>query len=227
MKKRSDLHQREKENFLKLAHHLPPDKKDLFLKIFETFLESEEHISPEEFRKKLRDQGLDLPEKDILEALEFFCKLGFAQRKDFLGKAPVYEHRHLGEHHDHLICTKCGRIQEFFLPQLEALQEEIARQYGFKPLNHRLEIYGLCAACQASRAKPALPLTLISAGEKVRVERFLGGSQALARLAALGITIGETLEIINNCGPIIVSVKGARLAIGQGLAQKILVSPLD
>jgi len=197
------------------------------LRVFEIFLETEEHVTPEVFQQILKEKGLSLKEEDIIEALELFCKLGFAQRKDFLGKPPVYEHRHLGEHHDHLICTKCGRIQEFFLPQLEALQDEIAKQYGFKPLDHRLEIYGLCAECQATRAKPALPLTLVSAGEKVRVERFLGGTQALSRLAAMGITAGEVLEVINNCGPIIVSVKDARLAIGQGLAQKILVTPLD
>ncbi len=225
--KKKDLHYREKENFLKLASHLPPEKKELFLHLFEIFLETEEHVTPEAFKKILEEKRLSLSEKEVVEALEFFCKLGFAQRKDFLGKPPLYEHRHLGEHHDHLICTKCGRIQEFFLPQLEDLQNEIAKQYGFKPLDHRLEIYGLCTECQAIRAKPALPLTLVSPGEKVRVERFLGGTQVRSRLAAMGITTGEILEVINNCGPIIVSVKDARLAIGQGLAQKILVTPLD
>ncbi|HHI97586.1 MAG TPA: Fur family transcriptional regulator [Thermodesulfatator atlanticus] len=221
------VHQKEKENFLKLAAHLPHPKRELFARIFEAFLETEEHVSLEDFQKILREKGLSVTKEELKEALELFCRLGFAQRKEFIGQPPVYEHRHLGEHHDHLICTRCGRIQEFYLPKLEALQEEIARQYGFKSLDHRLEIYGLCAQCQATRAKPALPLTLVSAGEKVRVERFLGGSQALARLAAMGLTVGEELEVINNCGPIIVSVRGARLAIGQGLAHKILVSPLD
>jgi len=206
---------------------LPHPKRELFARIFEAFLETEEHVSLEDFQKILREKGLSVTKEELKEALELFCRLGFAQRKEFIGQPPVYEHRHLGEHHDHLICTRCGRIQEFYLPKLEALQEEIARQYGFKSLDHRLEIYGLCAQCQATRAKPALPLTLVSAGEKVRVERFLGGSQALARLAAMGLTVGEELEVINNCGPIIVSVRGARLAIGQGLAHKILVSPLD
>ncbi len=227
MKEKTEIHRREKENFLKLASHLPPEQKDLFLRIFEVFLETEEHITPGEFDKILRKKGIYLREEELQKALELFCQLGFAQRKEFIGKPPVYEHRHLGEHHDHLICTKCGRIQEFFLPQLEALQGEIAKQYGFKPLDHRLEIYGLCAECQATRAKPALPLTLVSAGEKVRVEKFLGGTQVRSRLAAMGITTGEVLEVINNCGPIIVSVKDARLAIGWGLAQKILVTPLE
>ncbi len=225
--KEGQLHQREKENFLKLAAHLPTAKRELFARIFETFLGTEEHVSAEDLKKLLLKKGIKVSDEELQEALDLFCRLGFAARKEFIGTPPVYEHRHLGEHHDHLICTRCGRIQEFFLPQLEALQEEIARQYGFKPLDHRLEIYGLCEECQASRAKPALPLTLVSAGEKVKVERFIGGNQALARLAAMGLTVGEVLEVINNCGPIIVSVRGARLAIGQGLAHKILVSPLD
>ncbi len=206
---------------------MPHPKRELFARIFEAFLETEEHVSLEDLQKILKEKGLSVTREELKEALELFCRLGFAQRKEFMGQPPVYEHRHLGEHHDHLICTQCGRIQEFCLPKLEALQEEIARQYGFKSLDHRLEIYGLCAQCQATRTRPALPLTLVSAGEKVRVERFLGGSQALARLAAMGLTVGEELEVINNCGPIIVSVRGARLAIGQGLAHKILVSPLD
>ncbi len=222
-----EIHQREQENLKRLIGHLPEEEREFLLRVFETFLECEEHISPEGLQEALVQKGRLEPLERIHEALELFCRLGFAQKKEFLGQAPVYEHRHLGEHHDHLICTKCGRIQEFFLPHLEALQDEIAKRYGFKPLDHRLEIYGLCEKCQAARARPALPLVLVSSGEKVRVERFLGGSKMQQRLAAMGIFPGEELEVINNCGPVIVSVKGTRLALGQGLAQKILVSPLD
>jgi len=52
------------------------------------------------------------------------------------------------EHHDHLICTVCGAIVEFENPQIEALQESVARQHGFRIARHRLELYGCCAACQ-------------------------------------------------------------------------------
>jgi len=222
-----ELHLQEKQNLARLITHLPEEEKALILQVFEAFLEIEEHVSPEKLAEKLKEKGISLPLERVKEILEFFCRLGFAEKKEFLGQGPLYEHRHLGEHHDHLICTKCGKIQEFFHPQLESLKNEIAKQYGFKPLDHRLEIYGLCDACKATRAKPALPLVLVSSGEKVRVEKFLGGLQMKNKLASMGLVPGEEIEIINNCGPVIISVKGSRLALGQGVAQKILVSPLD
>jgi len=221
------LHQREQEDFDRLIKDQPPEKQKLLRRVFEVFIRKEGHISVEDLKKALEEEGLSLPLSEIEKALELFCCLGLACRKEFLGQKPLFEHRHLGQHHDHLVCTKCGRIQEFYVPGLEKLQEEIARTYGFKPLDHRLEIYGLCEACQKARGRPTLPLVLISAGEKVRVERFLGGSKMQNRLAGMGLTLGQEIEVLNNCGPVIVSVRGSRLALGHGLASKILVTPVD
>ncbi len=222
-----DLHQKELEEFARLLKDEPAEKRARLQRIFEAFLKAEGHLSAETLKETLEKEGLSLPLSEIEEALELFCCLGLACRKEFLGQKPLFEHRHLGEHHDHLICTKCGRIQEFYVPSLEKLQEEIARNYGFKPLEHRLEIYGLCEQCQKARSKPALPLVLVSAGEKVRVSRFLGGPKMQNRLAGMGLTIGEEIEVLNNCGPVIVSVRGSRLALGHGIASKILVTPID
>lgn len=223
----NNLHQRELEEFERLIKDQPPEKQETLRRIFEAFIRKEGHLSAEDLRETLAAEGLALPLEEIEEALDLFCCLGLACRKDFLGRKPLFEHRHLGQHHDHLICTKCGRIQEFYVPSLEKLQEEIARTYGFKPLDHRLEIYGLCEACQKVRARPSLPLVLVSAGEKVRVERFLGGPKMQNRLAGMGLTLGEEIEVLNNCGPVIISVRGSRLALGHGIASKILVSPVD
>ncbi len=227
IKEKNRLHEKEWQEFLELIKDEPLTKKEKLKQIFDTFITTEEHISAEGLQKLLKGQGINLDLKEIEEALDLFCRLGLASRKDFLGKKPLFEHRHLGYHHDHLICTKCGKIIEFYVPSLEKLQEEIARRYGFKPLEHRLEIYGLCEACQKARAKPSIPLILVSSGERVKVARFLGGSRMQGRLAAMGLTIGEEIEVINNCGPIIISVRGTRLALGHGVASKILVTPLD
>ncbi len=227
MKEKNHLHKKEWEEFLRLIQDEPVAEKERLKKIFDAFISTEEHLSAEALQKLLKDRGINIDLEEIEKALNLFCRLGLAHKKNFLEKGPLFEHRHLGYHHDHLICTKCGKITEFYVPSLERLQEEIARQYGFKPLDHRLEIYGLCEACQKSRTKPSLPLVLISSGERVRVERFLGGSKMQGRLAAMGLTIGEEIEVINNCGPIIISVRGTRLALGHGVAGKILVTPLD
>ncbi len=221
------IHQKEIRDFLRLIQDEPKPKQEKLLQIFETFIHTEGHISAQELQRALEAKGLKIDLEEAERALEFFCSLGLASKKEFLGRQPLFEHRHLGEHHDHLICTKCGKIQEFYVPSLERLKEDIARTYGFKPLHHRLEIYGLCEACQRARAKPSLPLILVSAGERVRVTRFLGGPKMQHRLAAMGLTPGDELEVINNCGPVIVSVRGTRLALGHGVASKILVTPLD
>ncbi|WP_456432998.1 transcriptional repressor [Thermosulfuriphilus sp.] len=217
------LHQREREEFEKIFS--ATDTEDLADRkaIFEAFIEKDYHVSPEELFETLKERGFSRGLDFIKETLDLLCRYGFAQAKSFEGQPTLYEHRHLEDHHDHFICTKCGRIIEFVHPPIEALQEEVARLYGFKPLSHKLEIYGICSSCQTKR-EPTLPLTMASPGERVRFARFLGGEKLRSRLTSMGLQIGDTVEVINNCGPVIVSAKGTRLALGRGLAQKILVS---
>ncbi len=217
------LHQREKEEFRRIFSSL--DEANLADReaVFEAFIEEDRHLTPEELLETLKRRGFSRGLDFVTQTLDLLCRYGFAQAKSFEGRPTLYEHRHLEEHHDHLICTKCGQIIEFIHPTIESLQEEMARLYGFKPLSHKLEIYGLCSGCQTKRV-PTLPLSLASPGEKVRFCRFLGGEKLRARLTSMGLQVGDTVEVINNCGPVIVSAKGARLALGRGLAQKILVS---
>lgn len=65
----------------------------------------------------------------------------------------IYEFIVGRSHHDHLICTECGKIIEFVNEDIETLQDEICRRYGFKPTHHRLEIFGLCEECQKKDMK--------------------------------------------------------------------------
>jgi len=58
-----------------------------------------------------------------------------------------YEAQAPQEHHDHLICTTCGRILEFEDPMIEDLQQRVSASHGFRMKRHRLDIYGTCAAC--------------------------------------------------------------------------------
>ena len=59
-----------------------------------------------------------------------------------------YEHVNEGEHHDHLVCTRCGAITEFENETIEKLQGEVAAGYGFIIETHKLELYGVCARCR-------------------------------------------------------------------------------
>ena len=64
-----------------------------------------------------------------------------------------YEPAEDGEHHDHLICMRCGSITEFEDEEIEQLQDAIARRHGFRVLDHRHEIYGVCSDCTAKEPR--------------------------------------------------------------------------
>ena len=74
---------------------------------------------------------------------------GLARKQRLGSRGYLYEHVHAGQHHDHLVCTGCGRVVEFVSPGIAALQAEICRAHGFVPMRHTLQIAGLCNVCAA------------------------------------------------------------------------------
>jgi len=223
----SNLHDEERRQFERLLRQQGVGRLGDRLAVLEAFLASEEHQSAQQVRDRLAAQGKPLEPGFVAATLEMLTRFGLASRRHFDNQPDLFEHRHLGEHHDHLICTKCGSITEFHHPELEELKQAAAAEHGFHHLSHRLQIYGLCEACRQRRT-PTLPLNLASPGERVRVERLVGGEQAQRHLADMGITVGSELEVISShSGPMVVAVGGSRLALGQGVAAKVQVSLLS
>ncbi|NNG07264.1 MAG: Fur family transcriptional regulator, partial [Desulfobacteraceae bacterium] len=185
----------------------------------------EEHVTLEEMVQLLKERGYDYDLEFVRQCMNRWVEHGFAQKKKFEGQPPRYEHRHLGKHHDHLICTKCGEIEEFRNEDMERLQVNVATAQGFHMLQHKMEIYGICSECLAQRS-PLLPLAMAKPGENVVIKDIMGGSHARSRLASMGLKRGDLLEIINNngLGRLIVGHETMRLAMGRGIAQKIMVS---
>jgi Fur family ferric uptake transcriptional regulator len=200
---------------------------DSRMAVLGAFLSTEEHLTVMELSQILKERGFNFDKHFIADTLQLFCQYGFAQKKEFQNQEPRYEHRHVGKHHDHFICTKCGQIIEFYDPKLEALQMQIASDFGFHSLQHSMEIYGLCQACMQKR-EPALPLAMASTGERLIIVRFLGGRTMQDRLISMGLNPGSEVEVLNNNGggPVLVAAKGTRLALGRGVAHKVLVSPM-
>ena len=215
----------EKENFRSLIEPDGLQDTDMRLNIIDVFLDSEEHLTLEELMQRLRERGFDYDYDFVRQCMNRWVDLGFAQKKEFEGQPPRYEHRHLGHHHDHLICTKCGRIVEFENEEMEALQERIAGLREFHILQHKMEIYGICSECLKKRSA-LLPLAMAKAGEKLLIKEITGGREARARLASMGLRPGDALEVISNDGEgrLIVGASSTRLALGRGIAQKILVT---
>jgi Fur family ferric uptake transcriptional regulator len=153
-------------------------------------------------------------------------RLGFARQGRFDNGVVRYEHHHLGDHHDHMICTKCGTIIEFKEDRLEAYQIKIAANHGFHMLRHKMEIYGICTDCLRERSRK-MPLTMAKAGEKLLIREITGGANVRLRLMSMGLRQGDAIEVItnNNQGQMAISADLKRYVLGRGLAQKIVVEP--
>jgi len=221
------IHKQEKEQFIKLFKKDRVGRFEDRLAVLEIFLRTEHHVTISELGELVRQSGLQLPDAFVAETIELMCRYGFAQANQFDDGHPRYEHRHLGQHHDHMICTKCQKIIEFENEAVERLQLQIAAKHGFHMLQHRMELYGICRQCLDQR--DAL-LTLDSAkpGERLKVIAYLGGSQSKLRLLSMGLRVGDEIEVITNLhhGQLVIALDYNRLVLGQGLAQKIQVSPV-
>ena len=119
--------------------------------IAEVVFSSAEHLSVEDIEAKLRDGGDRIGKATIYRTLEMLVKSGLVAEHDFGEGFKRYEHL-FGQHpvREHLICTECGKVEEFASAELLQLQEQEATNRGFQPARYRLQIYGLCAGCQAA-----------------------------------------------------------------------------
>lgn len=215
----------EKENFSALIKNDEIGKVEDRLNVIDVFLDTEEHVTLEEMIKKLRERGYDYKPGFVRQCMNRWVAHGFAQKELFEGQPPRYEHRHLGKHHDHMICTKCSKIVEFSNEEIELMQLKMAEEKGFHILQHKMEIYGICSDCLKKRV-PLMPLAMARSGETVEIKEIAGGKNSRAKLASIGLKPGDIIEIIsnNNQGRLIIGHDCTRLAIGRGVARKILVS---
>jgi Fur family ferric uptake transcriptional regulator len=116
--------------------------------ILDEFLKAGSHLSTEELYLRLREQYPRIGYATVHRTLKLFAECGIAEPRHFGDGQTRYESSAGEEHHDHLICTICGAIVEFENPQIEALQEGVARQHDFQIERHRLELYGRCRNCR-------------------------------------------------------------------------------
>jgi Fur family ferric uptake transcriptional regulator len=111
--------------------------------IVDQFLRSHDHISIDELLAKVRKRNKRVGYATVYRTLKLLVDAGIAIQRQFGDGQARFEVD--GEHHDHLICTKCGLILEFEDPEIEDLQEKIAKRMGgFQVMRHRHELYALC-----------------------------------------------------------------------------------
>jgi len=147
--------QKEKEIFfehLKRSGYKRTAQRELILDVF---LETEGHSSAEELYQIIKARDPHVGATTVYRTLKLLAECGLA-REERLGDGRTrYEHLYNHQHHDHLICTECGALIEFYSEVIENKQDEIARQYQFHPTNHSLRIFGICFECQVKRRMAA------------------------------------------------------------------------
>ncbi|MEJ2141795.1 MAG: ferric iron uptake transcriptional regulator [Gammaproteobacteria bacterium] len=118
------------------------------LKILKFLEETEQrHMSAEDVYKAMLEQGEEIGLATIYRVLTQFESAGLVTRHHFEGGHSVFE-LDQGHHHDHILCVKCGKVDEFFDETIEERQKIIAKKKGYAITDHSLYIYGVCADCQ-------------------------------------------------------------------------------
>ncbi|MDG5815706.1 transcriptional repressor [Chitinispirillales bacterium ANBcel5] len=117
-------------------------------KIMDVFLSAEHHITVSELSDLIKKKYPAIGAATVYRTMKLFCEAGIAE-EIVIGDGVVrYEHKYGHEHHDHLICTDCGKFIEAKDSQIELLQQKLAERHDFSPTYHRLQIFGLCKKCQ-------------------------------------------------------------------------------
>jgi len=105
------------------------------------------HVSAEDVYKTLLETGEDLSLATVYRVLTQFEQAGLVTRHHFEGGHSVFELNE-GSHHDHILCVKCGKVDEFVDKVIEERQQKIATEKGYNMTDHSLYIFGICSDCQ-------------------------------------------------------------------------------
>lgn len=118
--------------------------------IMDVFLQEEGHRTIESLLVAVRKVDASIGQATVYRTMKILCEANVAREVHFGDGVARYEHSHK-QHHDHLICERCGLTIEVVDSDIEQLQEVLARKHGFIPTSHRLTLYGICPKCHTSK----------------------------------------------------------------------------
>ncbi len=116
--------------------------------ILDVFLRTEKHLSSEDLYRLVRELDPNIGQTTVYRTLKLLSEAGLAREVRFGDGRTHYEHSYKHQHHDHMICSRCGKIIEFFSAELEAIQDAMAAKHRFEVTQHLLRIIGICAECR-------------------------------------------------------------------------------
>jgi Fur family ferric uptake transcriptional regulator len=124
--------------------------------IAKVFFSSDVHFSVDDLYTAVRRVNPRVGYATVYRTLKLLKECGLAAERHFDdGQARYEPTEETAQHHDHIICERCGKIVEFNSEELERQQERIARFLGFVVSRHRMELYGICADCREGRRAPS------------------------------------------------------------------------
>ena len=122
-------------------------------KILELFEASKvRHLSAEDVYRNLMAEGIDVGLATVYRVLTQFEQAGLLSRQHFETGKALFELNE-GGHHDHLVCLQCGKVEEFYDPEIEKRQSEITRRRGFELRGHSLALYADCVKSECPNVK--------------------------------------------------------------------------
>src|SRR3989442_10049037 len=116
--------------------------------ILDVFLDTEGHMSGEDLYRLVQAEDPTVGQTTVYRTLRLLTEAGLAREVRFGDGRAHYEHNYKHQHHDHMICSDCGKIIEFYSPELEALQDAMAAKHKFELTSHLLRMIGICADCR-------------------------------------------------------------------------------
>ena len=124
------------------------------IKILEVFQHAQSrHMTAEDVFKALLTEGSDIGLATVYRVLMQFEQAGLLTRSNFESGKAVFELNE-GQHHDHLVCLNCGRVEEFYDPEIERRQRDVALAHGFELQEHTLALYATCTKTDCTHRAP-------------------------------------------------------------------------
>ena len=174
MAKKKEEFAEEKEIFLEhiqKAGLRRTSQRDLILEIF---LNTHDHLTSEDLYWLVQKQDPSVGHTTVYRTLKLLTEAGLAREVRFGDNKTYYEHHFKHDHHDHMICTECGKVIEFVSPEIELLQDQMADKFGFRLSHHSLRMWGQCAECQTKSTD--VHTAPSGAQPKVRVRTVVGSN---------------------------------------------------
>lgn len=117
--------------------------------IFDEVNHVKHHFDADSLYERFKTKGLRISRDTVYRTIPLLLESGVIQKSVGEGKREFFEPISKEGHHDHMVCIRCGKFIEFHCEEIEAMQEKVAEQYGFKLSFHDHRLFGSCRDCQA------------------------------------------------------------------------------